>query len=84
MTIQQPAPNPSYARPYAGLKVLDMSQGIAGPYCGMLLAQYGADVTKVEPRRSGTDAAGLGHRREQAERGEVGVHANAGFSPARR
>ena len=41
--------NPDYARPYAGLKVLDLSQGIAGPYCGMLLAQYGAQVTKVEP-----------------------------------
>jgi crotonobetainyl-CoA:carnitine CoA-transferase CaiB-like acyl-CoA transferase len=40
---------PSYDRPYAGLRVLDLSQGIAGPYCGMLLAQYGADVVKVEP-----------------------------------
>jgi len=36
-------------RPYAGLKVVDLSQGIAGPYCGMLLAQHGADVIKVEP-----------------------------------
>ncbi|MSO75385.1 MAG: CoA transferase [Alphaproteobacteria bacterium] len=39
----------SYARPFAGLKVVDLSQGIAGPYCAMLLAQYGADVIKVEP-----------------------------------
>ena len=39
----------SYERPYAGLKVVDISQGIAGPYAGMLLAQYGADVIKVEP-----------------------------------
>ena len=35
--------------PYAGLRVLDLSQGIAGPHCGMLLAQYGADVIKLEP-----------------------------------
>lgn len=42
-------PKPSYERPYAGLRVLDLSQGIAGPYCGMLFAQYGADVWKVEP-----------------------------------
>ena len=39
----------SYERPYAGLKVLDMSQGVAGPYAAMMLAQYGADVVKVEP-----------------------------------
>ena len=49
MTNEQSAASPDYARPYAGLRVLDVSQGIAGPYCGMLLAQYGADVTKVEP-----------------------------------
>ena len=39
----------SYKSPFSGLKVVDLSQGIAGPYCAMLLAQYGADVIKVEP-----------------------------------
>ncbi len=39
----------SYEAPYKGLKVVDLSQGVAGPYVGMLLAQYGADVVKVEP-----------------------------------
>ena len=39
----------SHEKPYAGLRVVDLSQGIAGPYCAMLLAQYGADVVKVEP-----------------------------------
>lgn len=39
----------SFEKPYAGLKVVDLSQGIAGPYCAMLLAQWGADVIKVEP-----------------------------------
>jgi formyl-CoA transferase len=35
--------------PYEGLFVLDAAQGIAGPYCGMLLAQAGATVVKLEP-----------------------------------
>ncbi len=35
--------------PYEGLFVLDAAQGIAGPYCGMLLAQAGARVVKLEP-----------------------------------
>lgn len=33
----------------AGVKVFDLSQGIAGPYCTMLMAAQGADVIKVEP-----------------------------------
>ena len=50
----------SYAHPYAGLKVVDLSQGVAGPYCAMLLAQYGADVIKVEPIAGGDWSRGLG------------------------
>jgi len=36
--------------PLAGIRVVDASQGIAGPSAGMLAAQYGADVIKVEPK----------------------------------
>lgn len=47
-------------RPYDGLKVLDLSQGIAGPHASMLLALHGADVVKVEPPE-GDWSRGLGH-----------------------
>ncbi|MCG8543020.1 MAG: CoA transferase [Alphaproteobacteria bacterium] len=39
----------SYRFPYEGLRVLDVSQGFAGPYAGGLLSLYGASVVKVEP-----------------------------------
>lgn len=47
-------------QPLEGLKVVELSQGIAGPYCAMVLADLGADVIKVEIPRVGDLARGWG------------------------
>lgn len=43
----------------AGLRVIDASRVLGGPYCGQVLADHGADVIKVEPP-SGDETRGWG------------------------
>ena len=37
------------AGPLSGVKVIEMGQLIAGPFCGKILAEFGAEVIKIEP-----------------------------------
>ena len=40
-------------KPLEGIRVVEMGQLIAGPFCGQLLADFGAEVVKIEPPKVG-------------------------------
>jgi crotonobetainyl-CoA:carnitine CoA-transferase CaiB-like acyl-CoA transferase len=66
-------------RPLANIRVVDLSQGLAGPTCGFHLAEFGAQVVKVEPpegdwgRNMGTPVAGMSPMAHCYNRGKQGL-----------
>jgi len=50
------------ALPLSGVRVLDLSRILAGPWCGMVLADFGAEVIKVEHPLRGDDTRDWGLR----------------------
>ena len=58
------------------IKVLDLSQGVAGPFCAKFLAGLGAEVIKVEPPFTGDSS----RQSEPIMRGESGLERSALFA----
>lgn len=59
--MKEPMPeNPAHARALDGIKVLDLSRVLAGPWSTQILADFGAEVLKVELPGKGDDTRGWG------------------------
>ena len=67
------------AAPLAGVRVLDISEGVAGPFCAKLLGDLGADVVKVERPGTGDEARALGPFPASAQDPETRRESSATF-----
>jgi crotonobetainyl-CoA:carnitine CoA-transferase CaiB-like acyl-CoA transferase len=62
--------------PLAGLRVLDLSRALAGPFCAMILADLGADVIKIEPTPDGEMVRSWGPFKDETSVYYLSIHRN--------
>ena len=67
---------PPATLPLAGLRVIDLSRALAGPFCATILADLGADVVKVEPSPDGEMVRGWGPFQDGISVYYLSIHRN--------
>ncbi|WP_232540345.1 CaiB/BaiF CoA transferase family protein [Azohydromonas aeria] len=73
-SMQATAEASATPRPLAGVRVLDLSRVLAGPWAGQMLADYGADVLKVERPETGDDTRAWGPPWWNTDQGPVAAY----------